>query len=490
MAEKLIEATWTAFTKKHKLDLEDGPLLKALGRFDKTPETKPQERLESLRDLIEQIKKQVTLQARRKKELGDKVFGEVKDKLYGLLEAAESQLKDAERAAADEGDNEESPALLTTKMVPLLREVRKGNIALKALIAMAGKETVVLLSRRDISPARGKLLKEQMENSSGLKFIRGDCLLEEAAVTFVVQSQAGGLAKRIRSALLAQTDLRVKVRVRGEDLNDIDADGESEGDDDAPGVGDVPLAPPRPPPQVSADQQKFEARLAAIEPRLALALKQPQADASRLRAVSAFAQEKAEGGQFAAALQGLDALEKMLAAVPQGGGGGAPTKSSEGPNVDPAEAFNARLNALMPRIKAGSPEARLKASEAGVAARKRDYEAAGALLDAVERLLGGGDPVDEALGQWKAQRTLAVGRLKAVAAKIASAKHASSAKAIIEIQAVMKNLTAEPSTLQQVEELRRYLNADDVVQDVCELAEDIRTPLMQVLDRMKAELQA
>ena len=74
--------------------------------------------------------------------------------------------------------------------------------------------------------------------------------------------------------------------------------------------------------------------------------------------------------------------------------------------------------------------------------------------------------------------------------EIASAKHASSAKAIIEIQAVIANLTAEPSTLQQVSELQTWLGSDDVVNDVCELADDIRTPLLGALTQLRESLAA
>ena len=94
------------------------------------------------------------------------------------------------------------------------------------------------------------------------------------------------------------------------------------------------------------------------------------------------------------------------------------------------------------------------------------------------------------MADWKTRRAAAVDSLKNVAGKIAAAKHASSTKAILEIQAVMKNITAEPATLQQVTELRRWLSTDDVVNDVCELAADVRTPLLVPLERMHALLKA
>ena len=49
MAEKFSEATWTAFSKKQKLDLRDAPLVKALAKFDKTSEDKPEPRLDAER---------------------------------------------------------------------------------------------------------------------------------------------------------------------------------------------------------------------------------------------------------------------------------------------------------------------------------------------------------------------------------------------------------------------------------------------------------
>src|SRR5262245_14304320 len=93
MAEKLSELSWVAFTKseltaeQRKL-LDTSAMVKALAALDKLGEDKPQ-RLQALDDVIEQIKKQVLAVARIKKSLGDKPFGEIKDKLYGLLEVAE-----------------------------------------------------------------------------------------------------------------------------------------------------------------------------------------------------------------------------------------------------------------------------------------------------------------------------------------------------------------------------------------------------------------
>jgi len=171
-----------------------------------------------------------------------------------------------------------------------------------------------------------------------------------------------------------------------------------------------------------------------------------------------------------------------------------------------SEEFHQRLAALQADIKkglAGAAGAQIKELMASIAQHVKDgkYDAADADLDEIEALLEEGGHAStaaatqppasaDAMSEWKDRRAAAVASLKTVAGKIAGAKHPSSTKAIIEIQGVMKNLTAEPSTLQQVTELQHWLGSDDVVNDVCELAEDIRTPLLAVLGRLRAQMTA
>jgi len=334
MAEKLTESNWTAFTKKLKLELDDGPLVKALAKADKTDIAKPEPRLDALEDLVELIKKQVIALAKRKKELGDKVFGEVKDKLYGLLEVAEEQLKLAEaaiKAAADTGGDEEedTPVLLTKKMVPLVLELRKGGVTMHALICTAGKNTALLIMRRPIAPARRKLLAEAVDAKGGAKYVAAECMLEDKVLTFVVQSQAAGLAKRLRQALLDQTELRLKVKVRGEDGED--ADGEEEGADqdvpsDEPGIQ---TAPPLPPSVEASDPAlAFKARLEALMPKLKSA--HPSADAARLKVGEAGALSRKR--EWDAANRLLDEAEDLLA---QADASEAPAPSTK-PTIAPA----------------------------------------------------------------------------------------------------------------------------------------------------------
>ena len=449
MAEKLTELSWVAFaktelTKEQRKLVDDAALVKALAALDKTDASKPADRQKALQEVAEQIPKLVVACGRRKKELG-KAFDEVKDKLYGLLEAAEAQQKALQKAAAKtpepQDEEEDNPALLTTKMIPLLREVRKGELVLQALVAVAGKETVVLLSRRAISPARGKLLKEQMSNPSGLKFIRGECQWENGALTFVVQAPAAALAKRIRAALLAQTELRLKVKVRGDDGEDTD--GEDEEAAQAPGASTASgtasgtaaagaasagaAAGPtgatgRPAPAggpASAEQLAYVQRLRKVRDAYDAALKAQHPESTKLRALMGFASEKAAAEDYVGAGKALDTLHKLLVPVAKGG-------------------------------------------------------------DA--------DALDAMLADWQAVRNDALAALKEIAGRIAEARHPSSARAIVEIKAVIANLPARPASLREVTELRRYLDDDRVVADVCDLAEDIRSPMLGVLDRMYSHL--
>ncbi|TAK84503.1 MAG: hypothetical protein EPO12_04330 [Aquabacterium sp.] len=90
----------------------------------------------------------------------------------------------------------------------------------------------------------------------------------------------------------------------------------------------------------------------------------------------------------------------------------------------------------------------------------------------------------QALDGWKQAREAAVTTLKDVAKEIAVLRDAEANKAIIELNAVIKNLTPEPASARQVAELIRYVDKDDVVLDVSDFASDIRTPLLRALARL------
>jgi hypothetical protein len=119
----------------------------------------------------------------------------------------------------DEENEEETIELLSTKMLPLLKLAMKGE-SMHALVASAGKEVAVMLSRKPIPPARRRLLAERLDASGGVKFLSGHCALdpETRATTFVLLAEVAGMAKKLKRALLKQTGLKVnKVSCRGAD---------------------------------------------------------------------------------------------------------------------------------------------------------------------------------------------------------------------------------------------------------------------------------
>lgn len=340
MAEKhLTEAAWKAFDKdkKYKADAL-AKAMRALTALDKGGTGLAGEKLKALDEIDEEAA------SLRKANKGDKALAAYLD---DLDKALVRQRKETEREAAQEKaaeDEEESPALLTTKMVPLLREVRKGDLVLQVLIAVAGKETVLLLSRKAISPARGKLLKEQMTNPGGLKFLRGECQMEDGKLTFVMQSPATGLAKRIKAALLAQVELRLNVRVRGEE-GDVEEVQEGEGEGEAaPGPGAGTTASTGTPQSVDEARPSkvdegaerlaaFNARLAALMPRIKQALAGAGPTASSLKLSVSEAGALARQARWDGASAQLDAIEAMLAAAgdaprPPSGDGGGQTRTA------------------------------------------------------------------------------------------------------------------------------------------------------------------
>jgi outer membrane protein OmpA-like peptidoglycan-associated protein len=138
---------------------------------------------------------------------------------------AEAEKKAAKSADGDDDDDDDelTPELLTSKMKPLLKLVAKGQ-TMHTLVAKSGKKVVVMMARKPISPARRKMLAEQLGGGS-TKYYPGVCTLEGGAVTFALKSEVAGMAKLVKFALLEQTGLRLnKLKCRGDDGEDADDD--------------------------------------------------------------------------------------------------------------------------------------------------------------------------------------------------------------------------------------------------------------------------
>ncbi len=172
---------------------------------------------------------------------------------------------------------------------------------------------------------------------------------------------------------------------------------------EAPSVPESSVTPESP----SAEQEEFERRMALLEPGLQEALRLNRGDAGKLRAAAAFAREKAEIGDFAAALKTLGGLE---ARVP-------PPVS--GPSVETLAQTLTNLGASVDRFMAAQPgrkeeilkavaamQAQLKGQRAGEAAATLEQIRAILISPPPRPPTSGGPPVSEAdfQQQWAAAR--------------------------------------------------------------------------------------
>lgn len=305
MAEKhLSEAAWKVQAKGQSY--KDAAWLKSLEAWAKAAKAGPDEQQKAL----DQVATEAA--ALRKANKADKALASYLDLVDKALERERKEVEKAAKAAADAEEADESPALLTSKMIPLVRQVRKGDM-LHALIATNGKQTAVLLARRPVAPARRKLLAEFLDVSGTLKYIQGTCLWEQEAHTFVVDTQAAGLAKKLKAALLGQTELRCKVRVRGQDPNDVDEDLE----DAAPAQAEPQASAAATGQPVSDDNAArlttFNARLKALLPAVQAAVQAGHPQAAQIKLKASEAGALARQNRFAEAQALLDTLSQQLA---------------------------------------------------------------------------------------------------------------------------------------------------------------------------------
>lgn len=342
MTDKYLDVgEWKKFAKGRSL--KDAGLLKAYGELDKAGKDAAAQ-VEALGSLAEEGA------ALAKVAKADK---EVVTWLTSLGKSVQAELKEAQARLAAEQEEDADPAELTTKMVPLLRDVKAGDLTLQAKIVGVGKHTAVMLSRKTISPARRKLLVEYLAESGTPKVWDGTCLFENNAVTFVLEAEIAGLAKRIAAALLAQTGQRIKVRVRTNDPTQVDEDDSAAEPpavtSDAPGD-----TAPVPDPARAA----YEALIKALQPRVGPGRLEQHPAAAKIRALLDFAEGKAKGGEFKAAQQTLEMVAKLLTAPPAAVEAPAPGGSATG-SVQYAKA---RLAWQAARKKAQLEIATLKAA--------------------------------------------------------------------------------------------------------------------------------
>ena len=327
----LSDAPWKDVLAKNKT-IKDNGLMKSLAEIKKLGD----DDYDAAQKLLDEVVKLASQLKKSKEVSASKDVTKFLVELTGAAETAmrdvakdkaEAQKEGKAKAEADakkreqskkgeeeeEGEEQES-ALLTSKMVPLIKAVKRGE-RMHAMVATAGKQAVVLLSRKPITPARKKLLADELGVSGGVKYAVGHCFSEHGTLIFELTKEAAGMAKKLKLALLQQTNLRFnKITCRGEDGDDADEEEgeeapEEDGDDEESGGGRAAPgeeAAPAPEPALAAAPQIWVSTRELVESRVD-ALK----DEIRARVAD-------EGGELVDEIDGqLEKLDRILGKLDQ-----------------------------------------------------------------------------------------------------------------------------------------------------------------------------
>jgi hypothetical protein len=403
--------------------------------------------------------------------------------------------------------------LLKSRLLTAIATLRKplpNARPMRFMIVLSSKASSGLALGYAVGPAQEKLLKGLMPGEGPFKIMKdmkAVVVWEKNALTFVSDRLPGTVIKKVQLWLKKLLKLNLKMRVR-KSSGEVE---ETEGGED---ISDDMLKVDPADAEAAVGKEEFTERFGSLQSAIKAGLTGPAA--ARLKELMASITKLTKADKYDDADGELDEIEALLS-VPDGDEDDEveveEAASQEDDKADAEAAFKKRFATLQPGVKAalaGPEAARLKELVAGITqlAKAGKFADAGKVLDGIEKLLKGGSggggsgsgsggsgddsgkSAADAMDEWKTRRAAAVTSLKSVATKVAGAKHASSAKAIVELQAVIKNLTAEPSTLQQVKELQQWLTNDDVVNDVCELDQDIRTPLLGALGKLREALAA
>jgi hypothetical protein len=185
-------------------------------------------------------------------------------------------------------------------------------------------------------------------------------------------------------------------------------------------------------------------------------------------------------------------------------------RTQDQPKHDPAATWAARRHEveqqLLAALKGLHPNATQLRGVFRFATEKAeagDYAKALQALDNLAKLLntptganGAATPDAAAtLQHWQAACTEVKNQIRKVEAEIVKAKHPNSAKAVMRLESILKNLGDDPSTQQDVLELERWIEGDDVITRVevpnaWGIPVKVREKLLPVLGTLKSQLPA
>jgi hypothetical protein len=197
--------------------------------------------------------------------------------------------------------------------------------------------------------------------------------------------------------------------------------------------------------------------------------------------------------------EGSEAEEQDVLVSPGAASAAGPAGSAAPPRTDPLAAqwkerwdkVTVVLKAALQANVANAVTLEKLAKGALELAHPGGYAQALEVLTRLEALLrpaasDGRQPINAAgLGSWQAARDKALTELRHLAEEIAASKDEDAREALILVNSIIKHLPANPTDLQHVADLERYLVEDDAVADAC-LALDLRDPLLVALNRLKS----
>jgi hypothetical protein len=329
MSEKhLTELPWkTLVTKQGVKDIGLGKVLSVYTKLDRTRE--PARALETLKEISELGIKLKKLNTAKEEVVAylDEVIKEVKKstppleartKSAPVPEVASPKApvtgKPGEEDEGGEDEDEEREAAefkkdLKQKMVSALAQVKmrapgepgakEPKPQFKFMAYLAGKSCAVLVALK-VGSASKKLLPDIAGGVTGGKFILGECIFEKNAHTFVLESVPGGLAKKLTTALNAETGQKYRVRVRSLDGSTV-LDSDTDVDPDAPQVQETKPQPDENEPKRRELALRLEElRKKPFPPSLESLKKQSLEKATSLGAVNKFAEANQLLDQLAA----------------------------------------------------------------------------------------------------------------------------------------------------------------------------------------------
>jgi len=247
------------------------------------------------------------------------VYASDLNKLDAAASAAKSEL--AKRAAAlkDKAGDKKPAAkdaesagrkLVRSRVIAGMRAVKTAQPGAKPIqfLICAGATQALAYLGHSVGASHRTLLSELMDEDAGFKYVKGECIWEAKAYTFVGSNVPSGLGKKLQKGLLELTKNRYKIRIR-KDTGEVE---EVDGDDVAESAD-------------AADMAAFEAEdEAAADPALAALAKRLDTLTGQLDALQAFdgpfgkdVKSRVDAAAHALADGKADAAGKALNAVEQ-----------------------------------------------------------------------------------------------------------------------------------------------------------------------------